>query len=110
MRWIVEVASPQFLPVAVGKPVGASERFPDVGGVFRVRSFGAFRVAQNFPVHHRAIRDALLNPWVERGQDRGRAAETPADHKYLLRIGPERLPEGHVAHALGQFIDHVQYV
>src|ERR1700722_4798066 len=91
--WIVERPASQFFPVCIGKAVPIAERFTDIFGVVRLRSLSLLSIAQNRPIHHRAICDHPFNSRIKRQENRRRPAKASSNAEDLIRRQPEAPPE-----------------
>ena len=110
VRGIVELASVEFLPVAVGEAISVSEGFTDVGGIAWVRGFHFLAVREDRPVDDRAVGDYFLHARVEGAKKGGGASEASTDYKNLLRSEREFLAESQISDSVRQFADYVEDV
>src|SRR5258705_8357050 len=107
---IVELASVELLPVAVGEAISVSEGFTDVGSIAWVRGFCFLAVREDRPVDHRAVGDYFLHARVEGAQQSGGASEASTDYKNLVRSEREFLAESQISDSVRQFADYIEDV
>src|SRR5579864_4398407 len=110
MHRVEEHSGMQLVPVLLRQPVPIPERLANIGSVARVRCFFLLFLAQDAPVHHRAVRNHLLHPLIPRRKNRSRAPEASTNHEDFIWRQFEPPPKSRLFHTLGQLIHHVAQV
>src|SRR5208282_4394402 len=105
---VIELPTPQLLPILVGQPISIPERRANIGGVAGIGSLGLLRTRKNRPIHHRTIGNRSFDARIKRTENRRRPAKTSPNHKQLIQRHSKAPPKRKLSEFFRQSANHIQ--